>query len=157
MDDQSGRGAIGLLASLVGTWRGRGTLALPSKAPREFEEEVRFTVRSPASLDYWQRATDVMDGSMLHSESGIWRVTKADTFELSVALPGAAEVSEGVIDGVAVVLASTAVARAETGVGLVATARRYELRGNTMAYEIGIKTEGFAMPGHIKGDLHRTI
>lgn len=94
---------------------------------------------------------------MLHSESGIWRVTKADTFELSVALPGGAEVSEGAIDGAAVVLASTALARANTGVGLVGTARRYEVRGDTMAYEIGVATERFAMPGHIKGDLRRTI
>lgn len=157
MDDQAGRGATGVLASLVGTWRGRGTLSMPSKAPREFDEEVRFTVRTPASLDYWQRATDAVDGSMLHSESGIWRVTKADTFELSVALPGAAEVSEGAIDGAAVVLASTALARANTGVGLVGTARRYEVRGDTMAYEIGITTERFAIPGHIKGDLRRTM
>lgn len=157
MDDVLDRSAANVHASLVGSWRGRGTISLPSMAPRDYDEEVRFAVRSPVSLDYWQRAIDAVDGSMLHSEAGIWRVAAADTVELSIALPGATEVSEGVLDGDSIVVASTKVGRAATGARLVRTARRYEVRGDTMSVEIAIATEAFPIVGHIRGELTRSI
>ena len=144
------------MAGLVGTWRGRGIVSLPATAPREYVEVVRFSIRSPTSLDYWQRATSAVDGTLLHSESGLWRVTGTGSLEISVALPGGTEVSEGTIDETTVVLASTAIGRATTGARLVATARRYELRGDAIAYEIGITTERFPIPRHLIGDLRRS-
>jgi hypothetical protein len=73
----------GLFSRLIGRWRGQGVVTLPSVAPRAYEEEVRFAVRSERSLDYWQRAIDATDGSMLHSETGIWRVAPDGRVEIS--------------------------------------------------------------------------
>lgn len=156
MDGASNRSAVEVLASLLGTWQGRGTVWLPSMEPREFTEVVRFSTRSPSSLDYWQRATDTVDGSMLHSEVGIWRVAGPGSFEVTVALPGATEVSEGEPLGNTIVMSSTMIGRAAMGAGLVAVSRRYDLRGDEISYAIGIGTETFTAPGHIKGILRRT-
>ncbi len=83
-----------------------------------FEEEIRFTQRSATSLDYWQRARAQSDGLMLQSESGIWRTTELGTLEVSVALPGATEVSEGTLEEQTIRLSSTAVGRAATAATL---------------------------------------
>jgi hypothetical protein len=112
MNARPGDGEASILASLVGRWHGRGTVSLPSMKPREYREEVRFTWRSLASLDYWQRA---VDGSMLHSEAGIWRTPATDSIEISVALPGGTEVSEGHLGAGSINLESTSIGRAATG------------------------------------------
>jgi hypothetical protein len=156
VDEQPGPGPVAILASLVGAWHGRGTVAFPSMALRAYDEVVRFSARSGVSLDYWQRANDVVDVSMLHSETGIWRVTEAGGLEISVALPGATEVSEGTINESAIVLASTTIGLATTGARLIETARRYELQHDAISYEIGIATEGLSMIGHLVGDLRRS-
>ena len=156
MDESLANDPVTTLTSLVGTWHGGGTVWLPSMAPREYEEEIRFSVRSPSSLDYWQRATDPADGAMLHSESGIWRVTAAGSLELSVALPSATEVSEGTIETGAISLASIAIGLAAGGARLVATTRRYTLGPDAVAYEIEIATEAFPLAGHLHGEVRRT-
>lgn len=89
VDDKSDRAAVNLLASLVGTWQGRGTVWLPTMESREHAEVVRVSARSPVSLDYWQRATDTVDGSTLHSGAGIWKVAGPGSIDISVALHGA--------------------------------------------------------------------
>jgi len=94
VEDQESAGALSTLTALVGTWRGKGTARLPSMGAVDFDEVVRFSRRSPNSLDSWQRAVAAGDGTMLHSESGIWRVTSTGSLEVTVALPGATEVSE---------------------------------------------------------------
>ena len=93
---------------------------------------------------------------MLHSETGIWRVAGSGSFEISVALPGGTEVSEGRPEGDTIVLSSTSVGRATTGARLVGTTRQYDLRGDAIFYEIGLATEAFSMFGHIVGDLRRS-
>lgn len=79
-----------------------------------FAEEIRFSRRSPNSLDYWQRAVATGDGSMLHGESGI------------------------------------------TGAKLRRTTRRYELSGDSLAYDVSIATAQFALTAHISAELHRS-
>ena len=124
-------------------------------APRAYEEVVRFAARSPESLDYWQRSTDAADGSMNHSEAGIWRVTASDVIEVSVALPGATEVSEGTFDADLLALASTAVSLASSGARLLGTRRRYEIQADAITYDFEIATAAFAMSGNVRGELHR--
>ena len=122
----------------------------------DFAEEIRFSRRSPNSIDYWQRAVATGDGSMLHSESGIWRATAAGPLEVTVALPGATEVSEGSVDGATIRVASTAIGLAATGTKLRQAIRRYDLTGDSLTYEISIATADFALTAHISGELHRS-
>jgi len=156
MDEQDSADALATLSSLVGTWRGKGTARLPSMEAADFAEEIRFLRRSPTSLDYWQRAVATGDGAMLHSESGIWRATAAGTLEITIALPGATEVSEGSVDGASIRLESTAIGLAATGAKLRQTIRRYDLTGGSLTYEISIATAEFALSAHISGELNRS-
>lgn len=122
----------------------------------DFAEETRFSRRSPNSFDYWQRAVATGDGAMLHSESGIWRATAAGSLEVTVALPGATEVSEGSTDGATIRVESTAIGLAATGAQLRQAMRRYELSGDSLAYDISIATAEFALTAHIHAELHRS-
>lgn len=144
-----------ILATLIGQWRGHGIVSLPSVRPRAYDEEVRFARRSDRSLDYWQRAADAQTGEMLHSESGIWRVADLGDVEISIALPGATEVSEGSVAGRRLELTSSAIGRAITGARLVGTERLYELRAEEVHYEIAIATETSPIFGHILGGWRR--
>jgi len=157
VDDTHAQVARAALRALVGSWRGSGMVTIGFETPREYDEEIEFAVRSPASLDYRQRATDARSGEMLHSENGIWRVTDDGLFEVSVALPGAAEVTEGAtVDGRHIALSATSIARAATGAGLVHSERRYELADGELAYEIAIATTSFRLSAHLRGRLRRT-
>jgi hypothetical protein len=156
MNDERRIAAMSTLTALVGTWRGTGVVELPSMEPIDFEEEIRFARRSPDSLDYWQRAVAARDKSMLHSESGIWRTTAAGALEVTVALPGATEVSEGTIGNGSIRLSSTAVGVAATGAMLRSTVRRYDIAGDVISYEISIATASFSTTGHIRAYLRRS-
>jgi len=156
VEDQESAGALSTLTALVGTWRGKGTARLPSMGAVDFDEVVRFSRRSPNSLDSWQRAVAAGDGTMLHSESGIWRVTSTGSLEVTVALPGATEVSEGSVDGATIRLESTAIGLAATGAKLRQATRRYELRGDSLGYDISIATAELALTAHISAELHRS-
>ncbi len=155
MDDVVPTPALVMLNSLIGTWRGEGSVELPAVAPAPFTEEIRFSRRSATSLDYYQRARDPIDGSMLHSESGIWRTSKTGAIEVTVALPGAAEVSEGSIERRTIMLSSSWVGRAATAAGLVHVDRRYQVDGDSLAYDISIVTLTVVAPAHVRGTLHR--
>jgi hypothetical protein len=156
VDDLPRRTASDVLAWLLGEWRGRGIVSVPVMPRRDYDEVVRFTRRSEGSIDYWQRAVDLHDGSLLHSELGIWRVVDG-RIEVSVALPGASEVSEGSVTDQGIVLASTSVGRASAGAPLIGTARRYELTNDSISYEISIATDRAPTFGHLRGQLHRQV
>jgi hypothetical protein len=156
MDEKHSADALSTLSSLVGTWHGNGTARFPSMEAVDFAEEIRFSRRSPNSFDYWQRAVPAGDGSMLHSESGIWRATSAGALEITVALPGATEVSEGTVDGATIRVESTAIGLAATGAKLRQAIRRYDLTGDSLAYDISIATAEFELTAHISGELHRS-
>lgn len=143
------------LAGLVGTWRGDGIVRLPMLAPRPYREEIRFSPIGTTSIHYRQRAVDADDDSLLHTETGVWRIARTGRVELSIALPGATEVSEGRFDGRALEFVSTAIGRTATGPTLAGTARRYWLQGDSIRYEISIATESFALAGHLDGELER--
>jgi subtilisin family serine protease len=144
-----------VLGDLIGTWRGSGVAELPSTEPVRFHEEIRFTRRSETSLHYWQRATGQAEGALLHSEAGIWRTTDAGGVEISIALPGATEMSEGTLAPGSIWVSSTAIARAATAARLTDVVRNYSLGPDRIDYEISIGTEGFALRGHIRGSLAR--
>ena len=148
--------AAALLDAIEGEWRGSGSVETPHIAPIDFVETIRFSRRSPTSLDYWQRA-ERPDGEMLHSEAGIWRLGSAGRLEVTVAFPGATEVAEGaVIDG-SLETTSTAVGRAATSMNFVSAKRRYRLAGDALDYDVDLASRNFPMSFHLRASLRRII
>lgn len=157
MSDDPGTLAANVLASLAGKWHGGGGVWTPSMEPRDYEETVVFTLRKPGILEYWQRSTDAADGSILHGEAGVWRVTSEGRVEIAVALAGATEISEGTIAPDRIDTQTTAVGRATTSLRFAGLARHYALRGNTIAYEFELATVSYPLSSHLRGELRRVL
>jgi hypothetical protein len=150
-----GGDAATTLRSLAGMWRGHGQVSLPSRPTTDYDEEISFTLRNETSLEYRQRATHSADGSPSHSEVGIWRVVDDGTLEVSIAIAGAVEVSEGTIADDRIDLASRGVVRASTSLRFAGTARHYRLAPDRLTYEIDLATVAYPLSGHLRGDLRR--
>jgi hypothetical protein len=144
------------LAGLVGTWRGGGTGEFPTMESFAFTEEVTFQDAGDAGLLYRLRAWSENGERVLHAETGVWRADDRGAVAISVALSRTAEVSEGsIVDG-RIELASTSMARAKGGSGLVAVRRTYQLDGDTLSYEFAMATMGVPeVTHHIRGRLNR--
>ena len=144
-----------MLDALVGEWRGPGTVAMPGMEPVAFSEVIRFSRRSPTSIDYWQRAERANTGELLHSEAGIWRLGSEGHLELTIALPGSTEIAEGaVVDGTLETV-STSTARAATSMNFRLAERRYRLNGDALAYEARLESVHFPMSDHVAAELRR--
>lgn len=145
-----------MLDALIGEWHGEGTVGMPTMGPIEFTEVVRFSRRDARSLDYWQRAVSA-DGSseLLHGETGIWRLGSDGRLEVSIAFPGATEITEGTVSGGSVELVSTAVGRAPTSTRFVGARRRYHVSGDTLEYDADLESVNFPMSGHVHSALRR--
>jgi hypothetical protein len=144
-----------ILQSLVGTWRGQGQVWLPTRPATDYDEEIRFSPRNDTTIEYWQRATHSVDGSPSHAEVGFWRVTADGTLEISVAIGGAVEVSEGTIAADLIELASSGVVRASTSRRFAGTARHYRLKPDRITYEVELATVDHPLSGHLRGELRR--
>ena len=155
MNDDRFAAAADVLASLAGTWRGGGTVSTPSMEPRDYEEVVVFTLRKPGILEYWQRSSDAADGSILHGEAGVWRVTADGVLEIAVAIAGAAEISEGTMTAERIDTETTGVLRASTSMRFAGLARHYALQGDAIEYEMELATVAYELTGHLRGRLRR--
>lgn len=102
-----------------------------------------------------ERATHSVDGSPSHAEVGFWRVTADGTLEISVAIGGAVEVSEGTIAAEMIELASSGVVRAGTSHRFAGTARHYRLEPDRITYEVELATVDHPLSGHLRGELRR--
>lgn len=144
------------ISFLAGVWRGSGHGEFPTMEDFDYEEEVSFIDLGLPSLVYRQRAWSPADGEVLHIEAGIWRASPEGELIISVALPRVTEISEGrIADGV-IRLATTAVARAASGAGLVAVQRTYEVLDDRIEYDIAMAT--LTVPDithHLTGALTR--
>jgi hypothetical protein len=143
------------LAFLLGTWRGAGEGDYPTMDPFRYEEEIEFAELTSDALHYVQRTWSPEDGEPIHVENGVWRTRESGRLEVTIALPGAAEVSEGTFEAGAVLLESTSVGRATTGAGLARTARRYDVDGESLSYDIAIATLDVPVERHVWGTLRR--
>lgn len=149
-----------LFDALTGVWRGSGAGDFPTMEPFEYDEEIVFTRLTNRHLRYHQQARDHLDGETLHVECGIWRVTRDHGLEVTIALPGVAEVAEGAIDGTGfdgtgVVLTSSIMSRAPQGAPLVGSVRRYRLAGDLLTYDIAMGTAEQPVQPHIEARLVR--
>jgi hypothetical protein len=154
-DHDARREALSFLRSLVGTWRGGGEVWLPTRPATEFDEEIRFAPLRENSVEYGQHATHRADGSPSHAEFGIWRVVDDGTIEVSVAIGGAVEASEGRVRRDGLELVSRGVVRATSSVRFAGTTRRYQLAGDVLTYDVELATVTYPLSSHLRAELRR--
>jgi hypothetical protein len=143
------------LAFLLGTWRGEGEGEYPGIDPFRYTEELAFDHVGDAFLLVTESSWTT-DGAPLHFERGTLRPVGDGAVDLTLAHPiGVAEVAEGTLDGTAITLRSTAIARARTGSPVTEIERRYRLDDGTLAYELDMATEGIARTFHVRATLAR--
>jgi hypothetical protein len=156
------------LEFLIGTWTGDGVGAVPEGKGPDFPyvEEMTFSWDGSSPwLQYATRATDPIDGSWLHSESGWWRAQPAaedGTIHLDVVLThptGVAEVLVGqvVVDQVGehIDLVSDVVARTAMAPAITADKRLYALRGPKLLYAIDLAAGDSTLAPHLAAALDR--
>ncbi len=69
---------------------------------------------------------------------------------------GMVEISEGLLDGGELLLASTTVRGSTTAKEVVATERRYRVEGDQLEYEIAMAAVGQPLTHHLRARLRRT-
>lgn len=147
------------LASLLGTWRGRGAGDYPTIDPFEYTEEVTFSHVGKPFFAYEQRTRDANDGRPLHREAGFLRPTASDRAELVLAHPtGVAEILEGPVRlGPPIVfdLWTTSVTLTSTAKDVTQLHRAVELDGDVLRYTIAMAAVGLPLTHHLEAELHR--
>jgi hypothetical protein len=147
---------ISSLSVLLGTWSGRGHGEYPTIDPFEYEETVTFSHVGKPFLAYGQRSKHASTGLPLHGESGYWRMPAPGRVEVVMAHPsGVVEVAEGVIDGDAIRLRSTAIARTASAKRVDTIDRDFRIEGDVLQYELRMAAVGQSLTRHLRAELRR--
>jgi hypothetical protein len=151
---------LGVLARLIGTWRGEGEGRYPTIEPFGYREEVVFGHAGKPFLAYRQATTNVATGQPAHAEAGYLRAVAHGRAELVLAHPtGIAEIAEGEVldqpDGLAVHLVSTAVGLTPSAKEVTSVERRLTVIGDTLRYQVSMAAVGQSHQHHLAAELHR--
>jgi len=145
-----------VLAFLLGRWAGEGEGGYPTIEPFGYGEEITFSHVGKPFLAYAQRTWSLDDGRPLHAETGYFRCPAPGRIELVAAHPtGLVEVSEGTCRGSAIELASSTIARTAGAKEVDALARRIEVDGDTLRYEVDMAAVGVGATLHLRAVLRR--
>jgi hypothetical protein len=150
---------IAPLASLLGTWSGRGEGEYPTIQPFGYLEEVTFGHVGKPFLVYGQR-TKAADGRPLHAETGYLRMPSPDRVELVLAHPnGITEIQEGTLSISGTILAlemtATAIARTSSAKEVTALSRSLRLDVDELTYTMRMAAVGQPLQHHLAATLHR--
>jgi hypothetical protein len=157
--------ALAHVATLLGTWTGRGRGVYPTIEPFDYAEHVTFGHVGKPFLAYGQRtrALDAVgaEGLPLHAETGYWRFPEPDRVEVVLSHPsGIVEIEEGTVsiaDGLVLIeLASTSVATTSTAKSVVGVERSFRFDGDVLDYTLRMAAVGQPMQHHLAATLHRT-
>jgi hypothetical protein len=152
--------ALGVLAGLVGVWRGTGEGRFPTIAPFTYREEVTFGHDGRPVLRYAQRTWRTDSDTPMHVEAGYLRAPVADTAELVVAQPtGLTEATtfEVRLEGASVVLegARTTPGRTPSAKEVGEVRRRFVLDGDELHYDLWMTYAGHVDEHHLRAVLQR--
>ena len=158
---------VGLLAGLVGSWRGEGVGEYPTIDTFSYTEEVTFGHVGKPFLTYGQRTRAGDDGRPLHAETGYWRAVAPEHVELVLAHPtGVSEIATGTVHvdpaddpaGVTVIeLVSTMIGLTPTAQSVTALERTFRLHGDTLDYTLRMAAVGEPMTHHLAASLRRVV
>jgi hypothetical protein len=148
------------LASLLGTWAGRGAGEYPTIQPFEYLEEVVFTHVGKPFLVYGQKTKSVADGNPLHAETGFLRVPQPGHIELVLAHPsgiteievGSYSVQDNIIE---LELVTTDVGLTPTAKEVTALGRSLRLDGEELSYSLRMGAVGQPLQHHLAAVLRR--
>src|SRR5439155_4703467 len=135
---------------------GEGKGEYPTIEPFGYGEEVRFWHVGKPFLAYTQRSWALDDDRPLHGEMGYWRPKPEGRIELVLAhTTGVTEIAEGTVADQLIRVASTSVERTSTAKEVTALERTFELRGDTLWYELRMAAVGQGMGRHLEAYLRR--
>jgi hypothetical protein len=149
------------VATLLGTWSGRGRGEYPTIEPFEYDETITFAHVGKPFLVYGQRTRSVASPPLpLHAETGYWRFPAAGRVEVVLGHPsGITEIEEGTItregDRRSIALATTQIGRTSTAKEVTALTRRFVIDGATITYEVDMAAVGRPLQFHLAATLHR--
>jgi THAP4-like, heme-binding beta-barrel domain len=152
---------VAVLAPLLGTWAGTGAGSYPTIEPFRYREEVVFGHAGKPFLSYRQATVRLDTGLPAHAEAGYLRGTGGTRVELVLAHPtGIAELAEGEVvateAGLALRLASVAVARTATAKEVTRVERTITVEGDLLRYELAMAAVGQPHQHHLAAELERT-
>jgi hypothetical protein len=146
---------------LEGTWTGAGRGQFPIITSFDYRETLTFTRRDEKTLAYEQRTQKRYDGQTewleSHWENGFIRVLENGELELTSAQIGRTEVLVGSIESMDNLFRIHFVSKTITNdLRMVSSARRFELEGDTLRYEMEMQTTAVErLTPHLKIALQR--
>lgn len=146
------------LEFLIGTWTGDGGGSYPTIESFRYREEVTFTHTGKPYLIYTQSTWSFDEGVPMHSETGYWRLKEGRNVEVMLSHPfGVTEVSEGVVSGVAIELASSSIGLTATAKEVTDIRRSILVARDTLTYETRMAAVGHPLEFHLAGELRRKV
>ena len=137
--------SIEILDFLEGIWTGKGRGYFPTVTSFDYRETLTFTRRDEKILAYEQRTQKLYDGQTewleSHWENGFIRILDNSELELTSAQIGRTEVLVGSIESMDTMIRIHFVSKTITNdPRMVSSARRFELEGDTLRYEMEMHT-----------------
>jgi hypothetical protein len=143
------------LGFLLGRWTGEGQGDYPTTTPFKYSETLDFDHVGDSFILYTQESW-TLDGEPLHFERGVLRPSGPGRVELALAHPnGLVELAEGTVQGSSIDVRSTTVARSSTGSAVTGLARRYDVQGGELTYEIDMSMDEVPSTLHVWATLLR--
>lgn len=153
------------VATLLGTWSGRGRGEYPTIDTFEYAESITFGHVGKPFLAYQQRTRSFGAAGQppqpMHAESGYWRFPAPGRVEVVLSHPtGVTEVEEGAVElaldgAILIEMVSTRIALATTAKEVTAVERSFRVDGDTIDYEVRMAAVGLPMQHHLSARLHR--
>jgi len=136
---------------LEGTWTGEGRGGYPTVTSFDYRETLTFTRRDEKSLAYEQKTQKRYDGQTewleSHWEFGFIRSLENSELEMNSAQVGRVEVLTGKVETEGNTIRIHFVSkRIENDPRMVSSARRFELDGDTLRYEMEMQTTAVEQP-----------